>query len=371
MTTPAAYLDRVFIKSCASMAELPGDSIDCIVTSPPYETQRHYSDDPEDMGNYRGKEFIEKLRAPMREAFRVLRPEGSAFFNFQHGRAGGFASTTLYTFPALLEESGFKIVQALSWLKVNAQPSADPRLLKSATETIFHVAKSERYFTDKDSVRAPSLWAGRDKRAYKYNPRGGDRGNWFCPALDQLSKLGVQDVLRALLGHDVDVLPMRKAQDQATVHPAKMPDEVADWLILYGSRSGDTVLDPWTGSGTTLCRAKELGRRWVGYELSPAYAALAEQRIAQTPPADGACDDGAGDARKVSAPIQGPNAASVGIDLECLNCKTTFKVRKRWQVFCSSRCRYTHYNRTRTRARGIETHGAKADVTRGGGEGSA
>lgn len=367
--TPPDFLDRVFQKSCADMSEIPPDAIHCVVTSPPYEMQRRYSDDPQDHGNHAGAEFIERLRPAMREVLRVLRPDGSAFFNFIHTQIGGFASPTLHKFPALLEESGFKIVQPLSWLKTNARPSADPRLLKPSVEMIYHVAKTKDYFADKDTVRVPSIWAGRDHRATKYNPLGGDRGNWFCPALDQISKMSLHDVLQVFLGDGVDVLPLRKSQEQSTIHPAKMPDELADWLIRYGSRPGDTVLDPWAGSGTSLCRAKVLGRHWVGYELSADYARLAEERIARV--TFGEALGGEAVSATVAARKLSMRAKPVILAKKaCRACGKPYEPKRRWQTSCSSKCRYTHWNRANTRYIGRKTDGKTTDVAGGGGGGA-
>lgn len=372
VTGMPTWLDRIMNKSSGDFSELPENSIHSVVTSKPYEKQRRYSDDPADLGNYQGIEFIEKLRQPLREIYRVLRPDGNAFFNFHPARVGGFVSPTLHLLPALLTEVGFGIVQVLSWLKVNAQPVADSRLLKPSIEWIYHCAKTEHYVVDKDALRVPSLWAGRDKRVHKYNALGGDRGNWFCPALDQLTKLGVQDVLEAVLGRDVDVLPLRKSQEQATIHPAKMPDELADWLIRYGSRPGDTILDPWAGSGTSLCRAKALGRHWVGYELSPEYAMLAEERVGQVRFGEALEGPVAG-----PGPVTGPKPAAKAIppvgptNRSCRHCGKAFTPKRSWQVSCSSQCRYTHWNRADTRVGGGKDDGTKTNIDGGGAEGQA
>lgn len=343
------FENRIYAKSCDTMNEVPDGTVDCIVTSPPYEMQRRYGEDPQDHGLYRGSAFISRLEPALREAHRVLRPDGNAFFNFLHSSVGGVTSPTLHMFPAALEQAGFKIVQPLYWLKVNARPTADPRLMKSAVELVYHTVKTLDYYADKDAVRVQSVWAARDRRVHKYNPLGGDRGNWFCPALDQIYKLSLQDVLQAVLGDGVDALPLRKSQEQLSIHPAKMPDELAEWLIRYGSRPDALVCDPWTGSGTTLCRAKALGRRWVGYELSTAYAAQAEARVeavrvgeavGESPAPGLALQSGTGET------LVGPTPPAEG---SCRQCGARFRPKRQWQAFCSSRCRYTHHNRDNTR----------------------
>lgn len=370
--TPPAFADRIFTKSCADMSNLPAGSIHCVVTSPPFETQRDYSADVENLGNYRGDEFIVRMRAPVREVFRVTRDDGSAFINFMPGRKDGFVSPTLSSFPMLLEESGFKIVQIMWWIKTNARPSADPRVLKNAAEPIFHVVKTRDYFVNKDAIRRPSLYAGRDQRSWKYNPLGADRGNWLCPALERLNTMSVQEVLGAVLDPEGNALPLKKTQDQASLHPAKMPDELADWLILYGSRPGDTILDPFLGSGSSACRAKALGRHYVGFETVPEYAKLAEERVALV--RFGEALEGSVTRSATAAKPKVPFLATApsSWNRSCRTCGKPFTTKKRSQVSCSSRCRYTHANRANTRVGAIRgNNGEEADVAGGGAESPA
>lgn len=358
----AGVRDKVLAKSCADMSDLADGSINCVVTSPPFEDQRDYSADVENHGNYRGDEFIARLRAPMRELFRVLADDGSAFINFMPGRKDGFVSSTFYSFPHLLEDSGFKLVQVLWWIKSNARPSADQRVLKNATEPIFHIVKSAGYYVDKDAIRGPSLYAARDKRSWKYHPGGAASGNWHCPALERLNKMSVQDVLGSVLDPEGNAFPLKKTQDQASLHPGKMPEELADWLIRYGSRAGDVVLDPWAGAGTTLCRAKALGRHYVGYELVSAYAQLCEERLE---PVDfGEALDGP--SAVVAKPVRGRKQESAPVlagplPLTCRQCGGEFTPKKRWASFCSRKCRFAFHNEKNRR----KAHDEEADVDGG------
>lgn len=339
MSKPPLYIDQVYAKSCSDMAELPDASVDLVVTSPPYEAMRSYSDHPEDLGNAQGPEFVGLMRKPVAEIHRVLKPAGSAFVNFQHQNLGGFASPTLYLLPALYVEQGFHIVQVLYWIKTNAHPQNDPRLLKTAVEPIYQLAKTKDYYANKDAIRRPSLHAGKDKRTWKYNPMGADPGSFLCPAIERLRGLSVQDVLLQVLDPEGSALPYPKSQDQATVHPAKMPEELARWLVLYGSRPGALVLDPFLGSGTTACMAKALGRRFVGYELNPEYASLARRRLAQIQPGDFPPTEPI----RMRAPRL-PERPSGLQEAFCPVCGTPFIPNKPWQKFCSAQCRYKHHN---------------------------
>lgn len=78
---------------------------------------------------------------------------------------------------------------------------------------------------------------------------------------------------------DINTEPRRRYQGGVEDHPAVMPMTLARRCIRMTSRPGDTVLDPYAGSGTTLLAAKELGRNWVGIELKTAYMELIERRM--------------------------------------------------------------------------------------------
>ncbi len=264
-------MNAIFCTSSEQMHELPDNSIDLIFTSPPYEDRRDYSDDPEDLGNYAGLDFLLRLKAVMAECHRVLKPTGNFFLNYQGGIRNGYYSLAESHIPLIaVDQLGFRYVQPHYWYKSNATPGNTTDKLKNTTELIWHFVKSPAYRVYKDAIREPAATLGRDARTEKYHPLGKDPGNGYW---------SIQDRLRQAKDPDDTVYVGKKSQDQATVHPAKMPPELARRFILYGSQPGDLVRDPFAGSGTTLVCAKELGRNFVGYELNRDYAVLARSRL--------------------------------------------------------------------------------------------
>lgn len=248
--------NQVYCSNAAAMRELPDASVDMVFTSPPYERLRYYSDNPDDLGNYEGAEFALKLLPVLIECRRVLKPEGNLFLNFQAPRLGGFVSPTEYLIPQVaVEQAGLFHAQTHYWLKANASPLGSKELLKNSVELVWHFVKGENFYVDKDALRVPSEWVARDNRPYKYHPLGKDPGNYF-------------------------ILP--KSQEQQHSHPAKMPDAVAERFVLYGSRAGGLVLDPFCGSGTTLVAARRHGRHYVGYDLNAGYVNAARTLLGAT-----------------------------------------------------------------------------------------
>ena len=326
---------------------IPDNIVDAIVTSIPFEMMRHYSDNPEDLGNFQGRDFIEKLEPVIWEWSRLLKRTGNLFVNFQPQTVGGALSPTAWLLPQILSKS-FHIVQELTVLKSNAMPSNDPKRLKPSVERVYHcVIDRSAYVVFKDAIRRPSRWADRDNRPWKYSDKGADPGSALCPALERIRRMSEKDVLTRLLGEDGDVLTIAKTQNQSTIHPAKMADEVARWLILYGSPPGGMVADNFCGSGTTLTQAKALGRHFIGGDLNPAYVRQAETALAQVQFGhllDPAMPE---PARIRPAPRQDAPGALKRPLLACRHCGRDFEPRKGWQAFCSPNCRFHHHNEKR------------------------
>jgi len=266
-------LNQIYNQNSINMKEVEDNSIDLILTSPPYEQKRTYSDDPEDIGNYNGEEFVDKLKPIMKECLRILKPTGNLFLNFSAQIVDGESSLTEHYIPIAMKGLGYYYIQPHYWWKSNTQPDNYKGRLKNVLEIIWHFAKDkEKYIVYKDAIRVPSIWDGHDKRAFKYNPLGADPGNIVWD---------MEDLINTFKSQDDNLLVTRKTQDQKEVHPAKMYEKVAQRFILYGSKEKDIVLDPFCGSGTTLRMAKDLGRSYIGYDIKKDYCKLSERILAQ------------------------------------------------------------------------------------------
>lgn len=136
-----------------------------------------------------------------------------------------------------LQEDGWILRSRITWIKKTAMPESVKNRPTSATEDIFLMVKTPSYYYDHGAVREPT---GANLRNY-----------W-------------------LLGPDVN---------GSKGHPAAFPRELARRCIMLGSRAGDTVLDPFGGSGTTAVAAQELGRSAIVIELNPKYSKICEERI--------------------------------------------------------------------------------------------
>jgi DNA modification methylase len=305
------------------LTKMPEGFADCIVTSPPYWSKRdygvagQYGHEPDPAG------YIDTLRLVFREARRVLAGDGTCWLNLGdsysagggtpsglhtyvgHGLAGrhtpGMGTKNLLGLPwrvaLALQDDGWIIRNAIVWHKPNAMPESVRDRLNCRYELIFLLVKSRFYWFDLDPIRIPhatarptgptarcSIGARRSLTAppHRRDPR---RPVKYGPHAREIVAAHRYGNGRARRAHpngrnpgDMWSIPTRP---YAGPHFAAFPIELPLRCIAAGCKPGGTVLDMFTGSGTTGLAAIQLGRRFTGIELSPAFAALAAERLRQ------------------------------------------------------------------------------------------
>jgi DNA modification methylase len=168
-----------------------------------------------------------------------------------------------------LQEHGWYLRSDIIWAKPNQMPESVQDRPTRAHEYLFLLAKSERYFYNAAAIAEPSTSDHGNGNGYarseqiSRNNRGQLQG-WRVSATRTKRSVWT-----------VNTKPFPEA------HFATYPPKLIAPCILAGSRPGDTVLDPFSGAGTTALVAKQLGRQAIGIELSPAYHALATRRLTQ------------------------------------------------------------------------------------------
>jgi site-specific DNA-methyltransferase (cytosine-N4-specific) len=181
-----------------------------------------------------------------------------------------------------LQADGWYLRSEIVWHKPNPMPESVTDRPTKAHEMIYLLAKAERYFYDADAIREPAAEDRFKKRpnGWPYNPN---------------HKLAENDT-NIRHNHSfakvcTDLLDFRNKRSVWTIatqpyseaHFATFPEELPKLCILAGSRVGDTILDPFAGSGTVGQVALELGRKAILIELNPAYVELANVRTLVTP----------------------------------------------------------------------------------------
>lgn len=286
-----------------TLKTLPDQSVQCVVTSPPYWGLRDYGVDDQIGQESDPYQFVEELCQVFDEVWRVLKDDGTLWLNLgdsyvgtgskgelkdpknPDGRNGqtvalnnkvdGLKRKDLVGIPwrvaFALQARGWYLRQDIIWAKPNAMPeSVTDRCVKSH-EYIFLLSKSASYYFDHEAIKedATTEPVARDKHAegYQADYAKGDRFSAGKRVFGADGKRNKRDVWT------VNTRPYTGA------HFATYPAELITPCILAGTQTGDLVLDPFNGSGTTGEVALKHGRNYIGLELNPDYAKLAEHRI--------------------------------------------------------------------------------------------
>jgi len=285
----------------------PEKCVQCVVTSPPYWGLRDYGVEGQIGLESTPEEYAATLVDLFREVRRVLRDDGTLWLNLGDSYAGsgtagfrggskradgipdpdsprnrdgigkvvGLKPKDLVGIPwrvaLALQADGWYLRSDIIWHKPNAMPESVTDRPTRAHEYVFLLTKSARYFYDADAVKedavSPPVVRNRSKESYNASYPGGR----FSPGDNTDGKRNLRTVWT------VATRPFRGA------HFAVFPEKLVEPCILAGSRSGDVVLDPFAGSGTVGVVALRHGRRFIGIELNPKYAEIAEARIAGEP----------------------------------------------------------------------------------------
>ena len=170
-----------------------------------------------------------------------------------------------------LQADGWYLRQDIIWAKPNPMPESVTDRCTKAHEYLFLLAKSERYYYDAAAIAEQASGRSCGNRNYKYDGVPGMETNQGV--------LAVADVeWQERNRRSVWTIA---TQPYAEAHFATFPRALVEPCIMAGSRVGDTVLDPFMGSGTVGQVAQDLGRHWLGCELNAEYGKLADRRTAQ------------------------------------------------------------------------------------------
>jgi site-specific DNA-methyltransferase (adenine-specific) len=241
------------------MKRIPDGSVDLVCTSPPYDNLRTYGQD-----NFRWDETVWK--GVFDEIYRVVAEGGVCVWVVGDATIKGSETGTSFKQALYAKEIGFNLHDTMIWTKV-AIPY-DPKCNRYWQEFEYMLVFSKgkpvcNYITE------PCKHAG-TKKSDDYGQRNFDGSK----RLDRhSSNRRVKDTkIRGNVWH----IPDRK---RVKGHPAQFPEALANDHIISWSNEGDTVLDPFMGSGTTGVAAMNLNRRFIGIELNEEYFAIAQERI--------------------------------------------------------------------------------------------
>lgn len=251
------------------LARLPVDSVNLIITSPPYADQRKST-----YGGIHPDKYIEWFLPRSDRMLRALRPDGSFVLNIKERVSDGQRHTYVLKLILALQEQGWLWTEEYMWHKKNCAPGKWPNRFRDAWERCLHFTKSKKFYMDQDAVRVPM-------------------GDWSKSRLKNLSetdkrrddsrvKSGFGKNVSNWVGRDLaypsNVIHLATECGNKN-HSAAFPLALPTWFIKLFTRAGDVVLDPFIGSGTTAIAAQSCGRDWLGIDTDASFVAQAMDRL--------------------------------------------------------------------------------------------
>lgn len=319
------------------LKKLPSESVDMVITSPPYWNLRDYNVDGQLGLEPTFYEYISKLCDIFDDVKRVLKKEGTCWVNLGDTYSGNKegktdnkvsqylqdTSTNIHKKATITEKClcqipsrfgiemanrGWILRNTIIWHKKNAMPSSVLDRFTNKYEQVFFFVKNKRYYFDGDSVRIPfeteeySKAEYRASRKYKGKMIVENAESYGSPRARnsrqynsgentknrELEEISIKFGTRRPPGNDYKRNPLGKNKGDVwtlisdpfpEAHFATYPPALIIDMIKSGCPMGGVILDPFFGSGTTGLVAKQLDRSFVGIELNPKYIEIAEQRL--------------------------------------------------------------------------------------------
>ena len=271
------------------LRDIPDESIDLIMTSPPYADQiKDYGDV---VKKIKPNDYIDWFLPRAKEFYRVLQPEGSFILNINDKLDGHYQNIFVFKLViALCEEIGFHLVRDYIWYNPATPPNVFSRgtmgRTKKSHEYCFWFSKSDKWTFNMDPIRKPYSKSmmeiidgkavergGRDKNSrpsrhnfdlsHPWDDKGGADPGSVISVSNTASNGFVQ----------------RLCKEMGIKHPARYPEKLVEFFVLSGSNPGDIVLDPFAGSGTTGVVARKNGRQYLCIDVNPDYQKLGQAWI--------------------------------------------------------------------------------------------
>lgn len=263
-------VDEIVCGDCEKvLKDFPANSIDLIVTSPPYADKRNNT-----YGGIYPGEYVNWFLPKAKEFLRVLKPSGTFILNIKERVVNGERHTYVLDLILKIRSQGWIWTEEFIWHKKNCYPGKWPNRFRDAWERCIQFNKTKDFQMFQENVMVPmGKWAesrlkhlsGTDMRRDESKVQSGFGkriANW----------VGKDKV------YPTNVLHLATESSNKN-HSAVFPESLPAWFIKVFTKEGDVVLDPFIGSGTTAVAAKKLNRKYIGIDILPEYCKLSEERL--------------------------------------------------------------------------------------------
>ena len=287
-----------------TLKTLPDESVDMCITSPPYYNLRDYNNEDQIGSESTVTDYVNNLIEVFSEIYRVMKPTGSCWVNI----ADSYSDKKLLQVPSRFEiamtDAGWSLRNEIIWNKPNPQPISSKDRFWSNHEKIFwFVKKTKGYYFDRNPIQVPqveisvrrmfsnnNLSKRKDAGATEkegFSLSSGSQDKHYARMRESLNIEKDFNYDELVASGNCPTRPMFSVWDISTTsykgaHFAVYPPELIERPILSTCPLDGIVIDPFMGSGTTAVVARNNGRKYIGCELNPEYAALSEKRISES-----------------------------------------------------------------------------------------
>lgn len=251
------------------LKRLSDNSIDLIVTSPPYADQRN-----DTYGGIRHDKYVEWFLPISEQLLRVLKPTGTFILNIKEKVVDGERSTYVMELILEMRKQGWLWTEEFIWHKKNCYPGKWPNRFRDAWERLLQFNKNKKFHMYQNEVMVPM-------------------GDWSKSRLKNLSETDkIRDNSKVGSGFGKNIsnwLTRDKAYPTNVLHlatecsnknhSAAFPEELPEWFIKLFTKENDLVLDPFMGSGTTLFVANRMKRHSIGIDNVQEYYEMVKKQI--------------------------------------------------------------------------------------------
>lgn len=261
---------ELYLGDCKEiLREIPDNSVDLIFTSPPYADQRKST-----YGGIHPDKYVAWFLPITSELLRVLKPSGTFVLNIKEKVVDGERSTYVMELIIAMKKQGWLWTEEFIWHKKNCYPGKWPNRFRDAWERLLQFNKSKNFSMYQEDVMVPM---GDWKKSRLKNLSETDK-------IRDNSKVGsgfgknISNWLDRELAYPTNVLHLSTECSNKN-HSAAFPEGLPEWFIKLFTKSGDWVLDPFMGSGTTNIVAQKLSRNSIGIEIIPEYYQIVKREI--------------------------------------------------------------------------------------------
>ena len=243
------------------MNGIEDESIDCIVTTPPYWRRRTQGTESITAAN--ALDFVNELLDAMAQAWRVLKPQGSLWLNMGDDTTDGFVQGIPWRVVlAMIDQQGWHLVNEVVWNKITTSPQGSHDHLRKVHEFMFHLVKDNDFYYNDDELRHTcALILRQEGKGNKKSSRVKDKTHGVVPG--DVWTIGVQR--------------------SGIAHYCVAPDTLYRLPITATCPRNGIVLDPYCGTGTACRIAYEMNRRSIGIDINKKYIDQARASIEQKP----------------------------------------------------------------------------------------